>query len=204
LLIDTAHRRLADLDRLTPVRQRHHDGIAGALVQLGLHQLMITFFLDPRGGRHQVGGMQLRRKLIHRGSRDLPGDTNGVLAVDCLAAFGLCVGEVGQHVGQPGLRVEDRRGVIDIGRRTEVGPLVGSKRRVQDLVVDHELGVDVRTRHDDLGLALGGRVGRDGEIAVQRLERQPLDLAVHRQPQVHALEVLGALTGLLEQGGGIR
>ena len=39
---------------------------------------------------------------------------------------------------------------------------------------------------------------------VEGLDRQVLDLAVHRQHQVHALDVFGGLDGLLDQGGRVR
>src|SRR5262249_15369791 len=51
----------------------------------------------------------------------------------------------------------------------------------------------------DLRVALRGRGRGGGEIAAQRLQRQPLHLAGDRQIQVSALHVLGDRRGLLEQ-----
>src|SRR5579875_106811 len=93
--MNSAHLRFRDLDLLTPVRQRHLDGVARAGFHLGLHQLVIAVLLDPDGGRQRLGCIHRRRELVQRVGGDLSGDADSVLATDRFAAVGLGVGEIG-------------------------------------------------------------------------------------------------------------
>ncbi len=58
--------------------------------------------------------------LLTASAPTVPGDLHRVGTADGLAALGLGLGEVGQDVGQAGVRVQDGRDVVDIGGGAEV------------------------------------------------------------------------------------
>ena len=165
----------------------------------------------PSSRIHAVPGTgpvarDLRRDLVDGVGADVAGDADGVDAVDGLAAVGLGVGEVGQHVGQPGVGVQDRRHVVDVGGRAEVLEAALGERAEQ------------RCRRRPTKSTPSSRWPRKTMLAVpwaatagvlvrspsSDLDRQFLDLALHGQLQVHARLGLGGLAGLLQQGGGVR
>ena len=134
------------------------------------------------------------------------GDADGVDAVDGLAAVGLGVGEVRKDVGQPGVRVEDGRHVVDVGGGPEV--LVGaagvSAAKRLPSATTKSTSSSRWPRKMMLALPCAATAG----VLVRSPSRDSIgsscDLALHGELQMHARLGLGGLAGLLQQGGGVR
>ena len=102
-------RGLGDLHRRVPVRQRHLDRVARALLQLGLHQLVVTVFLDPHGRGHGCVAFSCGARPFTASAETVP----VILMVLCPlivsrdSAFGLLrlVSTLARPVS--GLRIED-------------------------------------------------------------------------------------------------
>ena len=88
--------------------------------------------------------------------------------LDGLAAVGLGISEVGEHVGQTGIGIQDRRDVVDVGGRPEILEVAaGGDGAVQVAVGDDEADAfQPLAQEEDVGLALGGHGGRVGQVAL--------------------------------------
>src|SRR4029077_15469548 len=130
--------------------------------------------LNPGGGGYGPGGSDLGSDLVDCVGGNVAHHADGLDAVEGLAAVGLRVGEVGQDVGQPGVRVEDGRHVVDVGGGPEVlvGTAGGDPR--EEVAIGHhktDIG-QLLAQENQVGLALCGDRGSVGQIALEGLDRQ--------------------------------